>query len=111
MIKKKHIGHEFSPVVLPVEEGRLKFLAQTLGMTKGIYTDPNAAAAAGTPSSAAIGLCFLLCPSIPGLAPQQLHIIIPPKYFIYLYKLTKKYWKSLMHIYYKYYNYLLYLLS
>ena len=38
MIEKKHIGHEFSPVILPVEEGRLKFLAKTLGMTQGIYT-------------------------------------------------------------------------
>ena len=49
MIEKKHIGHEFSPVILPVEEGRLKFLAKTLGMTQGIYTDPDAAAAAGLP--------------------------------------------------------------
>ena len=49
MIEKKHIGHEFSPVILPVEEGRLKFFAKTLGMSQGIYTDPDAAAAAGLP--------------------------------------------------------------
>ena len=49
MIKKKHIGYEFSPVVLLVEEGRLKFFAKTLGMTQGIYTDPDAATAAGLP--------------------------------------------------------------
>ena len=49
MIDKKHIGHEFSPVTLPVEEGRLKFLAKTLGITQGIYTNPDLAAVAGLP--------------------------------------------------------------
>ena len=49
MIEKKHIGHEFSPVTLPVEEGRLKFLAKTLGITQGIYIDHDAAAVAGLP--------------------------------------------------------------
>ena len=47
MIDKKHIGHEFPPVTLPVEEGRLKFLAKTLGITQGIYNNPDLAAAAG----------------------------------------------------------------
>ena len=47
MIEKKHIGYEFSPVTVPVEEGRLKFLAKALGMTQKIYTDPDAAEAAG----------------------------------------------------------------
>ena len=56
MIEKKHIGHEFSPVTLPVEEGRLKFLAKTLGMNQGIYTDPDAAAA----TIGSIGLRWLL---------------------------------------------------
>ena len=49
MIDKKHIGHEFTPVTLPVEEGRLKFLAKTLGITQGIYTNPDLAAIAGLP--------------------------------------------------------------
>jgi len=49
MIDKKHIGHEFTPVTLPVEEGRLKFLAKTLGITQGIYTNPDSAAVAGLP--------------------------------------------------------------
>ena len=49
MIEKKHIGHEFTPVTLTVEEGRLKFLAKSLGMNQGIYNDPEAAAAAGLP--------------------------------------------------------------
>ena len=49
MIDKKHIGHEFTPVTLPVEEGRLKFLAKALGITQGIYTNPDLAAVAGLP--------------------------------------------------------------
>ena len=49
MIDKKHIGYNFTPVTITVEEGRLKFLAKALGETKGIYTDPDAAKAAGLP--------------------------------------------------------------
>tara|TARA_B100000686_G_scaffold137271_1_gene144495 strand:- start:1309 stop:1749 length:441 start_codon:yes stop_codon:yes gene_type:complete len=49
MIEKIHIGHEFSPVTLRVEEGRLKFFAKTLGITQGIYTDPDVASSAGLP--------------------------------------------------------------
>ena len=49
MIDKKHIGYNFTPVTIPVEEGRLKFLAKSLGETKAIYTDPDAAKAAGLP--------------------------------------------------------------
>ena len=49
MIEKKHIGYEFSPVTLTVEERQLKLLAKTLGMTQGIYTDSDAAVAEGLP--------------------------------------------------------------
>ena len=49
MIDKKHIGYEFLPVTVPVEEGRLKFLAKALGETRDIYTNPDAAIAAGLP--------------------------------------------------------------
>ena len=49
MIDKKYIGYNFTPVTITVEEGRLKFLAKTLGETKGIYTDTYAAKAAGLP--------------------------------------------------------------
>jgi len=49
MIDKKHIGYEFLPVTVPVEEGRLKFLAKALGETGDIYTNPDAAKAAGLP--------------------------------------------------------------
>lgn len=49
MIDKKHIGYEFLPITVPVEEGRLKFIAKALGETRDIYTDPDAAKAAGLP--------------------------------------------------------------
>ena len=49
MIDKKHIGYVFPPVTVPVEEWRLKFLAKSLGETRGIYSDPDAAKAAGLP--------------------------------------------------------------
>lgn len=49
MVDRKHIGYKFPPVKLPVEEGRLKFLAKTLGETRGIYTDSIAAKKAGLP--------------------------------------------------------------
>ena len=49
MIDKKNIGYKFLPVTVPVEEGRLKFLAKALGETRDIYTNPDAAKAAGLP--------------------------------------------------------------
>ena len=49
MIDKKHIGYKFLPVTVPVEEGRLKCLAKALGETRDIYTNPDAAKAAGLP--------------------------------------------------------------
>lgn len=47
MIDKNLIGHSLAPVELPVEEGRLKFLAKALGQTDPIYTDVETARAAG----------------------------------------------------------------
>jgi len=49
MIDKKHIGYDFPPVTVPVEEGRLKFLAKTLGEKRGIYVDSSEAKKAGFP--------------------------------------------------------------
>ena len=49
MIEKKHIGHEFSPVTLSVEEGRIKSFAKVLGITQGVYIDPDVAAIEGLP--------------------------------------------------------------
>ena len=50
MIDKKLIGHEFNPITLPVEEGRLKFVAKAIGETNPVYSDLDAAKAEGHPS-------------------------------------------------------------
>lgn len=47
MIDKNLIGHRFDPVVLPVEAGRLRFVAKALGQTDPVYTDVAVAQAAG----------------------------------------------------------------
>jgi hypothetical protein len=50
MIDKNLIGHEFEAVTLPVEEGRLRFVAKSIGETNPIYSDPEAARKAGHPA-------------------------------------------------------------
>jgi len=49
MIDKRYIGYTFPPVTLPVEEGRLKFFAKTLGEKRSIYIDPEIAKKEGLP--------------------------------------------------------------
>lgn len=47
MIDKKWIGHELPPSTLPMERTRLRFFAKATGQTNPIYTDVEAARAAG----------------------------------------------------------------
>lgn len=47
MIDKKHIGRTTAPLTIDVEKGRLKFFAKAIGETDPIYTDEEAAKAAG----------------------------------------------------------------
>ena len=47
MIDTKWIGHEFAPSVLPIERTRLQFFAKAIGETDPVYTDAEAARAAG----------------------------------------------------------------
>jgi len=47
MIDRKWIGHELPPSVLPIERSRLQFFAKAIGETNPIYTDREAARAAG----------------------------------------------------------------
>ena len=49
MIDKNLIGHEFESVTLPVEEGRLRFVAKSIGETNLVYSDTEAARKAGHP--------------------------------------------------------------
>ncbi len=47
MIDKKHIGRTTTPQTVDVEKGRLKFFAKAIGETESVYTDEEAARAAG----------------------------------------------------------------
>ena len=47
MIDKKYIGKLSEPNTVEVERGRLRFFAKAIGETNPIYTDENAAKAAG----------------------------------------------------------------
>lgn len=49
MIDKKHIGMELGTSTVEVERGRLRFFAEATGQTDPVYTDPDAARAAGHP--------------------------------------------------------------
>lgn len=50
MIDKKHIGRTTAPQTIDVEKGRLKFFAKAIGETDPVYTDEEAAKAAGYPA-------------------------------------------------------------
>ena len=47
MIDKQHIGRTTPPQTVDVEKGRLKFFAKAIGETDPVYTDEEAAKAAG----------------------------------------------------------------
>lgn len=47
MIDKKHIGRTTPPQTVDVEKGRLKFFAKAIGESDPVYTDEEAAKAAG----------------------------------------------------------------
>lgn len=49
MIDKKHIGMDLGTMTVDVERGRLRFFAQATGQTDPVYTDLDAAQAAGHP--------------------------------------------------------------
>ncbi|MBL8530624.1 MAG: MaoC family dehydratase N-terminal domain-containing protein, partial [Hyphomonadaceae bacterium] len=47
MIDRSWIGRELGQAVLPIEAGRLKFFAKSIGEANPIYSDEAAARAAG----------------------------------------------------------------
>jgi acyl dehydratase len=47
MLDRSYIGHSFPPLSVPVEAGQLKFFARAVGEDNPIYSDENAAKAAG----------------------------------------------------------------
>ncbi|GAA5317556.1 MAG: MaoC family dehydratase N-terminal domain-containing protein [Candidatus Pelagadaptatus aseana] len=47
MLDRSKIGHEFPSFSVDIEKGRLKFFAKAIGETNPVYTDEEAARAAG----------------------------------------------------------------
>jgi len=61
MIDKKHIGRTMPAQTFDVEKGQLRFFATAIGETNPVYTDEDAAKAAGYPSLPApptFGFCL-----------------------------------------------------
>ena len=59
--RDKHIGRVVPPATFDVEKGRLRFFAQAIGETNPIYTDEDAAKAAGyrsLPAPPTFGFCL-----------------------------------------------------
>ncbi len=50
MLDKTKIGHEFPAFSCDVEKGRLRFFAKAIGETNPVYSDEEAARAAGHPA-------------------------------------------------------------
>ena len=49
MIDKKWIGHDLQTSTMTIERGRLRLFAKAIGETDPVYTDVEAAKAAGYP--------------------------------------------------------------
>jgi acyl dehydratase len=60
MIDRSHIGTEFPPFTVEVERGRLRFFAKATGQTDPVYSDDDAARAAGHPGLP-VPPTFLFC--------------------------------------------------
>ncbi|MCP5365637.1 MAG: MaoC family dehydratase N-terminal domain-containing protein [Hyphomicrobiales bacterium] len=61
MIDHKHIGRTTPPQTFDVEKGRLKFFAKAIGETDPVYSDEEAAKAAGyasIPAPPTFGFCL-----------------------------------------------------
>ncbi len=60
MIDRRFIGHVMPAFTVDVEKGRLKFFAKAIGQTDPVYTDEDAARAAGHPGLP-VPPTFLFC--------------------------------------------------
>ena len=60
MIDRKFIGYRTTPFSVEVERGRLKLFAKAIGETDPVYSDDEAARAAGYPALP-VPLTFLFC--------------------------------------------------
>ena len=71
MIDRRHIGTEFQPFTVDVERGRLRFFAKATGQTDPVYTDDEAARAAGHPGLP-VPPTFLFCLEMEGPNPAAI---------------------------------------
>ncbi|GAP37210.1 MaoC family dehydratase N-terminal domain-containing protein [Piscinibacter sakaiensis] len=60
MIDRRFIGHAMPPFTVTVEAGRLRLFAKATGQTDPLYSDPEAARAAGLPGLP-VPPTFLFC--------------------------------------------------
>jgi len=60
MIDRRYIGHTMPAFTVDVEKGRLRFFAKAIGQTDPVYTDEEAARAAGHPGLP-VPPTFLFC--------------------------------------------------
>ncbi|MEH6571369.1 MAG: MaoC family dehydratase N-terminal domain-containing protein [Halioglobus sp.] len=72
MLDKTKIGHQFSSFTTEIEKGRLRFFAKAIGETNPVYSDEDAAKAAGYPNIPAPPT-FMFCVDLEG--PEMLPII------------------------------------
>ena len=60
LFKRETRGLEIAPVAVQIERGRIRFFAEVLGETSALYTDVDAARAAGHPDIAAPPSFFMV---------------------------------------------------
>ena len=75
MIDRRHIGHEMPPFCVAVERGRLRFFAKATGQDDPVYSDDDAARAAGHPALP-VPPTFLFCLEMDGPNPAAVRELL-----------------------------------
>jgi acyl dehydratase len=75
MIDRRHIGHTLPPFTVPVEAGRLRFFAKATGQVDPVYSDVDAARAAGHPDLP-VPPTFLFCLEMEGPNPAAIRDLL-----------------------------------
>ncbi|HSW04508.1 MaoC family dehydratase N-terminal domain-containing protein [Aquabacterium sp.] len=75
MIDRRHIGHQMPPFTVVVERGRLRFFAKATGQTDPVYSDDDAARAAGHPALP-VPPTFLFCLEMDGPNPAAVRELL-----------------------------------
>ncbi len=75
MIDRRHIGTEMPPFTVEVERGRLRFFAKATGQTDPVYSDDDAARAAGHPGLP-VPPTYLFCLEMDGPNPAAIRELL-----------------------------------